>query len=57
MFKKGILISFLAMLSITTFVFAMGDNLVHADKPNYIISTDATYPPFDFQDKNNQYVG
>ncbi|MDF7627365.1 ABC transporter substrate-binding protein/permease [Lactobacillaceae bacterium L1_55_11] len=26
-------------------------------KPNYVITTDATYPPFDFQDKNNQYVG
>ncbi|KAA8372271.1 ABC transporter substrate-binding protein/permease [Leuconostoc carnosum] len=30
---------------------------VSAAKPHYVITTDATYPPFDFQDKNNQYTG
>lgn len=28
-----------------------------ASEPHYIIATDATYAPFDFQDKNNKYVG
>ncbi|TDG69135.1 hypothetical protein C5L23_001160, partial [Leuconostoc fallax] len=28
-----------------------------AEKPNYTITTDASYPPFDFQDQNNRYVG
>ena len=41
-------VSFIAMASVTT---------VSAAKPNYIITTDATYPPFDFQDSNNQYTG
>lgn len=33
-------VSFIAMTSVTT---------VSAAKPNYIITTDATYPPFDFK--------
>ncbi|WP_061993171.1 ABC transporter substrate-binding protein/permease [Fructobacillus ficulneus] len=32
-------------------------NRASAAEPNYVISTDATYAPFDFQDKNNQYIG
>jgi len=30
---------------------------IQADKPHYTITTDATYAPFTFQDKNNKYVG
>ncbi|WP_349642221.1 ABC transporter substrate-binding protein/permease [Eupransor demetentiae] len=30
---------------------------VQAAEPNYVITTDATYAPFDFQDKNNEYIG
>lgn len=57
MFKKGILVGLLTILSIIMFGFTAGNHLVYADEPDYTISTDATYPPFDFQDKNNQYVG
>jgi len=28
-----------------------------ASEPHYTITTDATYAPFTFQDKNNNYVG
>ncbi|CAH1856128.1 Membrane-bound lytic murein transglycosylase F [Convivina intestini] len=50
------------LLLITTFMAGLvmvGQGLTAtADTtPNYVITTDATYPPFDFQDKNNQYVG
>lgn len=30
---------------------------VSANEPHYTITTDATYAPFTFQDKNSQYVG
>ena len=54
MFKKGLLVGLLTILSMIVFGFTAGNHLVHADEPDYTISTDATYPPFDFQDKNNQ---
>lgn len=42
---------------LATVTMMMGITKVDAAQPNYIITTDATYPPFDFQDKNNQYTG
>ena len=44
------LIAFVSLISGTAYTNA-------SEKPNYVITTDATYPPFDFQDKNNQYTG
>lgn len=35
----------------------LGNGTVATYKPNYTITTDASYPPFDFQDKNNKYTG
>lgn len=51
--KKYLLIVAIALLSFVGF----GLNAHAAEKPNYVITTDATYPPFDFQDKNGQYTG
>ncbi|CAH1856120.1 ABC transporter substrate-binding protein/permease [Convivina intestini] len=55
--KKGII----SLLAAVAMVFGLwqfaSQPTAAADEPNYIISTDATYAPFDFQDKNNQYVG
>ncbi|MCO0831864.1 ABC transporter substrate-binding protein/permease [Fructobacillus sp. W13] len=45
-----------AALAVLFALLAFGTK-ADAAKPNYVISTDATYAPFDFQDKNNQYVG
>ncbi|GAO99785.1 ABC transporter substrate-binding protein/permease [Fructobacillus ficulneus] len=50
------------MTLVTTVVaiLALGTGLAksaNASEPHYIIATDATYAPFDFQDKNNEYVG
>ncbi|MBS9338505.1 ABC transporter substrate-binding protein/permease [Fructobacillus sp. M2-14] len=45
-----------AALAVLIALLAVGTK-ADAAKPNYVISTDATYAPFDFQDKNNQYVG
>ncbi|CAK1240094.1 ABC-type amino acid transport/signal transduction system [Fructobacillus cardui] len=49
---KPILVAFTLFLGL----FAFGTK-ANAAEPNYVISTDATYAPFDFQDKNNEYVG
>lgn len=51
--RKYLLVSMIATLT----MFGLTIH-AYADKlPNYVITTDATYPPFDFQDKNNQYTG
>ncbi|WP_220741147.1 ABC transporter substrate-binding protein/permease [Leuconostoc miyukkimchii] len=50
---KILLIAIIATLTL----IGVTNNVHAATKPNYIITTDATYPPFDFQDKNNQYTG
>ena len=41
---------------LATVTMMMGITKVDAAQPNYIITTDATYPPFDFQDKNNKNI-
>lgn len=51
---KPLLTALVAMLFAAV---AVGTSASADSKPNYIISTDATYAPFDFQDKNNNYVG
>ncbi|QBO36695.1 transporter substrate-binding domain-containing protein [Periweissella cryptocerci] len=49
---------------IVTFAVLLGLNMatgpqVHAaaKEPHYTITTDTTYPPFEFEDKNGKYVG
>ena len=43
---------------IATITIVTQSEQVSADKqPHYVITTDASFPPFDFQDQNNQYVG
>ncbi|MBS9336363.1 ABC transporter substrate-binding protein/permease [Fructobacillus papyrifericola] len=46
-----------ALVALFFAAFVVGTTASADSKPNYIISTDATYAPFDFQDKNNNYVG
>ena len=41
----------------TLVMFFLMTPIASADKPHYTITTDATYAPFTFQDKNNRYVG
>lgn len=41
----------------TLVMFFLLTPIASADKPHYTITTDATYAPFTFQDKNNRYVG
>ncbi|MDF7637634.1 ABC transporter substrate-binding protein/permease [Leuconostocaceae bacterium ESL0958] len=55
MVKKKLMTLLTAVTAL--FLMAVGGASASADKPNYVISTDATYAPFDFQNKNNQYVG
>jgi glutamine transport system permease protein len=54
--KKIVKILIVGVLSLLAFLVT-SNNVNAAQTPNYIITTDATYPPFDFQDKNNQYTG
>jgi len=54
--KKTVKLLIVGLLSLLVFVITSSD-VDAAPTPNYIITTDATYPPFDFQDKNNQYTG
>ena len=49
-FETVALVDLVAFLATVTMM--MGITKVDAAQPNYIITTDATYPPFDFQDKN-----
>ncbi|MEX0380212.1 ABC transporter substrate-binding protein/permease [Leuconostoc sp. MS02] len=51
MFKKCLL-GLASLVTLLTFV-----STVNAAEPNYTITTDATYAPFTFQDKNSNYVG
>lgn len=51
MFKKYIL----GLATVVLFVLLTP--AASADKPHYTITTDATYAPFTFQDKDNRYVG
>lgn len=51
MFKKYLL-GISALVALLTFI-----PTAKAAEPHYIITTDATYAPFTFQDKNNDYVG
>lgn len=51
MFKKYIL----GLATVVLFVLLTPT--ASADKPHYTITTDATYAPFTFQDKDNRYVG
>ncbi|MCM6836993.1 ABC transporter substrate-binding protein/permease [Leuconostoc mesenteroides] len=55
MFKKGFILAVTLVVALLS--FSLAADCIHADKPHYTISTDATYPPFDFQDKNNDYIG
>ncbi|MBS9335368.1 ABC transporter substrate-binding protein/permease [Fructobacillus sp. M1-13] len=57
MVKKRIKPLLAALVALFFATFMAGTSVDAASKPNYVISTDATYAPFDFQDKNNQYVG
>ena len=54
--KKIVKSLIVGLLALMTFLVT-SNNINAAQTPNYIITTDATYPPFDFQDKNNQYTG
>jgi len=54
--KKTVKLLIVGLLSLLVFVITSSD-VDAAPTQNYIITTDATYPPFDFQDKNNQYTG
>ncbi|MFC4760991.1 ABC transporter substrate-binding protein/permease [Fructobacillus durionis] len=54
--KKGLL-TVLVALSALFAVFGLSKETASASEPNYTITSDATYAPFDFQDKNNQYIG
>ncbi len=51
MFKKCLL-GLATLVTLFTFV-----STVQAAEPHYTITTDATYAPFTFQDKNSNYVG
>ncbi|GMA69495.1 glutamine ABC transporter substrate-binding protein [Leuconostoc litchii] len=55
MFKK----CFIIMVGLVMSLLSLSVVQMHVDasQPHYTISTDATYPPFDFQDKNNDYIG
>lgn len=54
--KKGILTAMLATVS-AVLAFGFFHPTADASKPDYTITADATYAPFDFQDKDNKYVG
>ncbi|MBS9335366.1 ABC transporter substrate-binding protein/permease [Fructobacillus sp. M1-13] len=54
--KKGIIAALLAMLT-SLALLGMSFGSVNAAEKHYIVTSDATYAPFDFQDKNNQYIG
>ena len=47
---------FLILSSLCAFLFLFGNGTIKAEK-TYQIGTDVTYPPFEFANKNNQYVG
>ena len=47
---------FLILSSLCAFLFLFGNVTIKAEK-TYQIGTDVTYPPFEFANKNNQYVG
>ncbi|CAK8054617.1 ABC-type amino acid transport/signal transduction system [Eupransor demetentiae] len=48
------------MLTLAVAAFSLGTFAQKADaasEPHYVITTDGTYPPFDFANQDNQYVG
>lgn len=49
-----------SLLVITSAIFGMlvgFEQANAASKPHYTITTDSTYPPFEFQSKNGKYIG
>ncbi|MDF7627367.1 ABC transporter substrate-binding protein/permease [Lactobacillaceae bacterium L1_55_11] len=57
MVKQQVKFVWVALILALGLGFLVEAHHVQAAEPNYVISTDATYPPFDFQDKNGEYVG
>ena len=56
MLKKAFI--FIVSCLCTLLIFTnLNNNHVNADTKTYNIGTDVTYPPFEFANKNNQYVG
>ena len=56
MLKKAFI--FIVSCLCTLLIFTnLNNNHVKADTKTYNIGTDVTYPPFEFANKNNQYVG